>query len=95
MGFPDTPVTDIEQIKSALEDLKVSQNAMSARLDGQANGINNIGQNQQWLVDNLQGIFQMFSNPAFMSQLVGMMTTGVKPDDGQQGPEDPAGPGGH
>jgi hypothetical protein len=97
MGFPETPVTDIELIKSDLKELKEIQAAMNERLSGQASGINDLGLNMQWIVQNVGNIFQMFSNPAFMSQLLGTIT-GAQGNGGQQdvnGPADPTGPGGH
>lgn len=48
--------------------------AVNARLDGHAAAINGIGENIQWLVDNVKGIFQMFSNPMFMQQMMSSMS---------------------
>jgi hypothetical protein len=96
VGFSETPVTDIELIKSGMKELREAQEAMNIRLDNQAVGINGIGESTQWLVDNTSQLFQMFSNPQFMSQLLGMMT-GAQPNGNgtEAGPADPTGPGGH
>lgn len=72
--FERPPQTDVEYIKSELNRLNDAFKYLSDRLDGQANGINAIGENMQWIVQNVQGIFQMFSSPQFMSQMTSMMT---------------------
>lgn len=67
MSQPDYPVTtDIERLIQA-------QEATQAKLDAQTQAINALGANVQWIIDNVQGIFQMFSNPAFMAQIPAMM----------------------
>lgn len=67
MSFAElTAETDIERVIKALD-------VLSARLDKFAEAINGLGQNQQWLIDQAQGIFQMFGNPSFLSALPGMM----------------------
>jgi hypothetical protein len=84
----DYPTTDTEEIKQLLRQVLEAQNALNLRLDGQAVGINNMGENLTWLIQNVQGIFQMFASPQFVSQMTNMMMGGL-PNVGQSGPEDP------
>jgi hypothetical protein len=58
-----TVLSESQQIIQGIEQLDL-------RLDSHAMAINSIGENVQWLVDNVKGIFQMFSNPAVMSQVM-------------------------
>jgi len=73
VGFPETPDTDVMYIKRELNRLNDNIEGLNDRLDKQALGINDIGKNQQWIVDNVSGIFQMFGSPQFMSQMTNMM----------------------
>lgn len=67
MSAPEAPATtDIQQVLLNQEKILEQQAAMIG-------AINALGQNVQWIIDNVQGIFQMFSNPQFMAQLPGMM----------------------
>lgn len=72
------------EIVDRLDVIRDAISATNERLDRQAAGINAIGENLQWLVQNTQGIFQMFSNPAFISQmsnaLMGGLTNGRDQD---------------
>jgi hypothetical protein len=74
---PEYPTTDAEEIKNRLDVIVARLDHMDIRLDGQATGINNIGENLQWLVQNVQGIFQMFASPQFMSQMSNMIAGGI------------------
>lgn len=77
MSEPEAPATtDIERLIAAQ---KETQNLLNI----QTTAINGLGANVQWIIDNVQGIFQMFQNPAFMSQLPAMM--GGMQDGGQDG----------
>lgn len=67
------PTTDVEEIKSRLDKLETALAATNDRLDNQAAGINSIGENMMWLVNNVQGIFQMFASPQFMSQMTNLL----------------------
>jgi len=90
MSASDYPVTDTEEIKQLLRQVLEAQNALNLRLDGQAVGINNVGENLNWLVQNTQGLFQMFASPQFVSQMTNMMMSGMggaKPDDESTGPQ--------
>lgn len=81
MSLPEAPVlTDIERLILAQEETQ-------KRLDIQTQAINGLGQNVQWIIDNVQGIFQMFQNPAFMANIPSMMMGGMN-SGGQAGPED-------
>lgn len=73
MGFPETPDTDVAYIKRELNRLNDNIEGLNDRLDKQATGINDVGKNMQWIVENVQGIFQMFGSPQFMSQMSNMM----------------------
>jgi hypothetical protein len=68
-----TVPTEAQQIIEALEQ-------QDLRLDSHAMAINSIGENVQWLVDNVKGIFQMFSNPAIMSQIMRSASAMTPPD---------------
>jgi len=71
MGFADIPAdTDLERVLKALDQ-------MSERQDKFAEAINNLGLNVQWIVDNVQGIFQMFGSPQFAAMLPQMMSGGI------------------
>ena len=78
------PTTDAEEIKNGLILINNRLEELTLRLDGQANGINGIGENLQWLVQNVQGIFQMFASPQFMSQMSNMLMGGMA-NAGSQG----------
>lgn len=84
MSAPEAPAqTDIERL--------LASNAEVVRVvQAQTDAINGLGANVQWMIDNVKGIFEMFSNPAFMSMLPGMM--GGVPSGGFDGPEGPEGP---
>lgn len=64
MSYAESPApTDAEKILAALDDL-------SNRVDAQRDAVNGLGQNVQWVIEQAQGIFQMFSNPQFMSKVL-------------------------
>lgn len=68
--------TEAQQILAALSDLGDKQAK-------QTEAINSLGANVQWLVDNVQGLFQMFSSPHFMAQMQSMLMGGA---DGSHDP---------
>jgi hypothetical protein len=75
VSLPEAPAqTDIERVLA-------NQQLILERLDRYAEALNGLGQNVQWMVENVQGIFQMFSNPAFLAQLP-QMFQGGQPDGG-------------
>lgn len=70
MSFADLPAeTDIERVIIALDKLAETQQK-------QTEAINALGTNIQWIIDNAQGIFQMFNSPQFMSMIGGAMGGG-------------------
>jgi hypothetical protein len=67
LSIPEAPAaTDTERILANQERILERQEALIT-------ATNALGANVQWIIDNVQGIFQMFSNPQFMAQLPGMM----------------------
>lgn len=89
------PTTDAEEIKARLDKTEKALAAVNTRLDNQATGINSIGENMQWLVSNVQGIFQMFASPAFMSQMTNLLMGQVnaRPDTAGADGADPGAEG--
>lgn len=82
MSFPETPaLTDTEKILAAISELQ-TQNAR------QTEAINSLGQNLQWLIDQAQGIFKVFSSPQFMNQILsgGIPNVGQSPAGPAEGP---------
>jgi hypothetical protein len=70
LSLPESPVkTEAQQILDG-------QAEIMERLDRHADAINSVGANLEWIVENVKGIFQMFGNPAFMSQMGAMMAQG-------------------
>jgi hypothetical protein len=75
VGIPESPaVTEVQQLIE-------QQQQIEAKLTSLTDAVNLLGGNVQWIIDNVKGIFEMFSNPQFMSMLPGMM--GGVPDGGQ------------
>jgi hypothetical protein len=69
------------------------QSEILGKVDRLIEALNGLGQNMQWMIDNVQGIFQMFGNPQFMSMLGPMVAGGLggNSDAGNSaGPEDGA-----
>jgi len=67
VSIPEAPATtDIQRVLQ-------NQELILAKQAEQTAAINSMGANVQWIIDNVQGIFQMFSNPQFMAQLPQMM----------------------
>jgi len=74
VSFPEAPAqTDTEKILASNEETQ-----RLVRLQTEA--INNLGANVQWIIDNVKGIFEMFSNPQFMSMIPNMMQGGPAND---------------
>jgi hypothetical protein len=82
--------TDPEAIKRLIQDAILHIQNLEGRLDRHAEGINAIGENMNWLVQNVQGIFQMFASPQFMSQMTNMLS-GVSNAPGPSADSEPAG----
>jgi hypothetical protein len=67
VSAPEAPATtDIEQVLA-------NQALILEKMTAQTAAINSLGANVQWIIENVQGVFQMFSNPQFMAQLPQMM----------------------
>lgn len=74
MSLPEAPAkTDIQLLNEKVD-------AQGERQEKLIEAVNGLGTNVQWIIDNVQGIFQMFSNPQFLAQLPNMM--GGTPSDG-------------
>lgn len=69
MSLPDYPVeTEAKQILAA-------QKELAEKVDRLTDALNGVGANVQWMIDNVKGIFEMFSSPQFMSMLPSMVPT--------------------
>lgn len=71
LGPVPVPDTEAQQILQGLAELQKSVQA-------HADAINNLGANVQWIVDNVQGIFQMFNSPQFASMMPGVLGAAAK-----------------
>jgi hypothetical protein len=70
LSIPEAPATtDIERVLANQERILERQEALIT-------AVNSLGVNVQWIIDNVQGVFQMFSNPQFLAQLPQMMGGG-------------------
>jgi len=72
-------ITEMQQALQKLEQIQATQQK-------HADAINGLGANVQWLVDNVQGIFQMFGSPQFSAMLPSILGSaasglGNVPDD--------------
>lgn len=68
MGLPDYPAeTEAKQILA-------KQELMLEKQQEVIDGLNLVGSNLQWIVDNVQGLFQMFGSPQFMAMLPQVMS---------------------
>lgn len=75
MSFAETPAeTDADQIKALVEKVLENQQTILTRLDIYRDALNAQGENVAWLVQNTQGLFQMFASPAFMGQMTELLT---------------------
>jgi hypothetical protein len=67
MSLPEPAAdTEAQQILAGLQYL-------SDRIDVMVDALNGLGANQQWIVDNVKQIFEMFGSPAFLGQMSAMM----------------------
>ncbi len=66
------------------QQILAGQARIEEALTAHADAINGLGKNVQWLVDNVQGIFQMFSNPAMIQQMMGGLMGGNGNGDGPE-----------
>lgn len=78
MSEPEAPaLSDVEFIKAALDNIHHEVAQLHSRQDAIVNAVNGTGENVAWLVNSLQGIFQMLNNPAFMSGMMSQMSNGL------------------
>lgn len=70
-------VTEMQQALNELSEIKATQQKF-------ADAINGLGANVQWLVDNVQSIFQMFSSPQFGAMLPSILGGAV---NGMEAPD--------
>lgn len=67
MSYSEFPAeTDVER-------LLASQAETQRLITGLTEAVNGMGANVQWIIDNVQGIFQMFGSPQMMAMLPAMM----------------------
>lgn len=59
------------------DDLLTAINSLKERQDRLVEAVNQIGANVQWLTANTQGLFQMFSDPNIINQMMGAMMGGL------------------
>lgn len=86
MSLPETPVqTEAQQILEKLDEVLEVLNSHGVAING-------LGANQQWVVDNVARIFQMFGSPQFMQQMMGVLGN-VNPSGADAGTADTTGPG--
>lgn len=67
MSAPATPA--LTQMDEALQMMSEVKDALKVHADA----LNALGGNVQWIVDNVQGIFQMFNSPQFASMMPAML----------------------
>lgn len=77
---------DLHMLTGMVEALHGKVDLLSGKLDRLIESHNGVGQNIAWLTSNTQGLFQMFSDPRMVNQMMGQvmggMTHGGKPGDG-------------
>lgn len=79
LGPVPVPDTEAQQILAG-------QARIETALKEHADALNFLGQNVQWIVDNVQGIFQMFNSPQFASMMPGILGAAAKGiPDGSEG----------
>lgn len=67
MSYAEVPVkTEAQQLLDKMDEL-------AARQDGVAAALNKLGEDFQWAIGQVQGIFQMFGSPQMMAMLPQMM----------------------
>jgi hypothetical protein len=91
MSLPEVPaLTEAQQIL-------VNQDVQAQQIASLTDAVNGLGANVQWIVDNVQGIFKMFSSPQFMTQMMGAIGNGgltgaAEPTGPEPGTAEPTGP---
>lgn len=59
------------------DDLLAEIHSLRAQQERLVEAVNQIGANLQWLVANTQGLFQMFSDPNIINQMMSAMMGGL------------------
>lgn len=80
MSFTDVvPGTETERLLAA-------QEVQGEKIDRLTDAVNGLGKNVEWIIENVQGIFQMFGSPQMMAMLPAMMNgaMGAVPDLGEK-----------
>lgn len=67
----------LDALAITLHEVESKTMSLQGRLDQLIASHNEVGQNVAWIVANTQGIFQMFSDPKMMSQLMSSMVGGI------------------
>jgi hypothetical protein len=75
------PGTETQQLLAA-------QELQGEKIDRLAEAVNGLGGNIQWIIDNVQGIFQMFGSPQMMAMLPQMMSGAMGAMPGQETDDD-------
>jgi len=86
MGFPESPAeTDIEFLKRVNMELREDVHDLTLLTEKQTEALNSLGKNVQWIIDNVQGIFQMFSNPNVINEMMTGMMGAMSGKENQDG----------
>lgn len=64
---------DIHEVVRRIDELNEAMADMAARQQQLVESHNKVGANIAWIVSNVQGIFQMFSDPKAMSHIMNTM----------------------
>ena len=70
-----------------LQEMRQEMTIQSQRLMELTDAVNGMGANLQWIIENAQGIFQMFQSPAFRSMIP--MMGGMADGGNSAGPQSP------
>lgn len=77
MSYAETPaMTDAEFLKKEIVRLNDLIEDRKDREQALVDAVNNMGKNLQWIVENVQGIFQMFSDPGVINNMMTSMMGG-------------------
>jgi hypothetical protein len=79
----------IRALHDDLHEIVTKVLSVQGRMDQLVASHNEVGQNVAWIVANTQGLFQMFSDPKLINQVMGGMLGGMGGafGGGQQQPE--------